>query len=46
MRIEKKGEESIGKSFFPGPYLLTYMPMDLEPGGEFGVTVELSIENI
>jgi alpha-amylase len=38
--------ESGFERIFQGSCLLLYWPLDLEPGGEFGVTIELGIKNI
>ena len=38
--------ESGFEKIFQGSCLLLYWPLDLEPGGEFGVTVELGIYSL
>jgi len=38
--------ESGFERIFQGSCLLLYWPLDLEPGGEFGVTIELGTRNI
>jgi alpha-amylase len=38
--------ESGFERIFQGSCLLLYWPLELEPGGEFGVTVELGIEHL